>query len=188
MVEALDVDSPVRVGCEQGLGNDVRIVEIVIGPQRIVRLVVVDITGHVRWCELRLYAEAKKGGNLRHVLIRKSRVQRRGLEVIVSVVVRCVSLALMHVCEVFVVVGAVLWRQQGIRETDIDHARRGDDLDRNGEVRRLCRDGPGMAITAECGSPDDDGAAEEDEVDHFAEASSSDQGDGEPRQTTGRRR
>lgn len=44
VVEALDIDSPVRFRCEQGLTNDVRIVEIVIGPQRIVRLVVVDIT------------------------------------------------------------------------------------------------------------------------------------------------
>lgn len=121
------------------------------------------------------------------MLIRKSRVKRRGLKMIVSVVVRCVSLALMHVREIFVVVGAVLWRQQAVRETDIDHARRGDDLDGDGEFRRLCMHGSSMAISAERGSPDDDGAAEEDEVDHFAEASSSNQGDGEPRQATGRR-
>lgn len=106
---------------------------------------------------------------------------------IVSVVVRCVSLALMHIREIFVVVGAVLWRQQTVGETDIDYARRGDHFDGDGEVRRLCMDGSGMAVTAERSSPDDDGAAEEDEVDDFAETSSSDQGDREPRQTTGRR-
>lgn len=45
MIQGFDVDSLLRMVSEEGLGSGVRIFQIVLGPQRLVRLVVVDVAG-----------------------------------------------------------------------------------------------------------------------------------------------